>query len=234
MKIAEIQRQSADKDPLDFSGDVDALAKKSIKAVPGNKRYGYRFGSYRSPLTGSSKAITLYDIKNMKKIREVGYLALRPYSFVFPRSFQVANLGVDDQYRGLGLGQMLYIIATKVLRLTLIADDSQTPQARRLWVNLHQVPGMEVNGYATIFASDWAEYPDVYDEDAGRVIKILKKINAQVMGKPRGYVVLSFPVVGGPNGKELQSVSRGLQIYSSKYPEDGGTDNGLYARWTGA
>ena len=140
----------------------------------------------------------------------------------------VANVEVDIQYRGQGLGQMLYVIATKLLGLTIVADETQTPQARRLWVNLHQVPGMEVSGYAAVFASDWAEYPDVYDLDADRLIKILKRINAEIIGRKRGQIILGFPVIGGPNGKELQSVNRGLQLYGAKHPDEGGTDNGLY------
>ena len=234
MRIAEIQRQRGFTDTLGFSQQgIDTAEKKRMKMVPGNKRYGYTFGVHYSDYTGSSQAVFLYDLKNAKNPVSVGYLALRPTSFVFPKSYAVANVEVDIQYRGQGLGQMLYIIATKLLGLTIVADETQTPQARRLWVNLHQVPGMEVSGYATVFASDWAEYPDVYDLDADRLIKILKRINAEIIGRKRGQIILGFPVIGGPNGKELQSVNRGLQLYSARHPEEGGTDNGLYARWTG-
>lgn len=234
MLIAEIQRQRGDAETLDFSQQgIDTAEKKRIKMVPGNKRYGYTFGIHRSEYTGSSQAVFLYDLKNAKNPITVGYLALRPTSFVFPKSYAVANVAVGSQYRGQGLGQILYIIATKLLGLTIVADETQTPQARRLWVHLHQVPGMEVSGYASVFASDWAEYPDVYDLDADKLIKILKRINAQIIGRKRGQIILGFPVIGGPNGKELQSVNRGLQLYSAKHPDEGGTDNGLYARWTG-
>ena len=143
MRIAEIQRERGDTEPLDFSQQgIDTAEKKRIKMVPGNKRYGYTFGLHRSQYTGSSQAVFLYDLKNTKNLITVGYLALRPTKFVFPKAYTVANVAVGDQYRGQGLGQMMYIIATKILGLTIVADESQTPQARRLWVNLHQVPGM--------------------------------------------------------------------------------------------
>ena len=234
MRVSEIQRERGDTEPLDFSQqEINVSEKKKIQMVPGNKRYGYTFGLHRSPYTGSSQAVFLYDLKNTKDPITVGYLALRPARFVLPKSYAVSNVAIGNQYRGQGLGQMMYIIATKVLGLTIVADESQTPQARRLWVNLHQVPGMEVQGYAAVFASDWAEYPDVYDVDADRLIKILKKIDAKTLGRRAGQIILSFPVTGGPQGRELQSVNRGLQLYSARHPEEGGTDNGLYARWVG-
>jgi hypothetical protein len=35
------------------------------------------------------------------------------------------------------------------------------------------------------------------------------------------------------NRNELESLNKRLSIYSARHPEEGGTDNGLYARWRG-
>jgi len=234
MRISEIQRQRGDKGSVDFSQEkISAAERKTIKPVPGNKQYGYTFSSYQSPFTGSSKAIYLFDIKNPQKIQAVGYLAVRPTPFPLPRAVMVANVVLDSNYRGQGLGQLLYIIATKILGLTVVADESQTPEAIRLWTNLHRIPGVEVSGYVSIYSSDWQAYPDVDDPDAARLIRLLKKGDAEVLGRKGGRITISVPVSGAGKSQELKSLIQGIQIYSAKHPEEGGTDNGLYARWVG-
>jgi hypothetical protein len=122
----------------------------------------------------------------------------------------------------------------KLLGMTIIADDSQTPEARRAWLRLSQIPGVSINGYTSVFADDWnyRDYPsEIYDESAKRLISALLRAGGQELGKKPNFVYVSFPVGANADRTELQSIQKGIAIYSARHPEEGGTPNGLYARW---
>jgi len=201
--------------------------------IPGSNRLGYSFGPMVTAFTGATHGIHLYDIKNR---RLVGYLALAKSAFPLPKSYRVANVNIDDDYRGQGLGQTLYGIAIKLLGLTIEADDTQTAASRRMWVALSQIPGVEINGYAKIWADEWDKRDtpnEIYDDSELRVIRALIKAGGEELGRSHSSVYVSFPVGSNADKSELQSIQKGLAIYSRLHPEDGGTDNGLYARWGG-
>ncbi len=233
MRIQEIQRKPDD--PADYSTDnyiVKAQDLKGLKMVPGSDKLGYRFEPMVSAFTGSTHGISLYDIKDR---RYVGWLALAKSAFPLPKSYRVANVNIDQDYRGQGLGQTMYGIAMKLLGLTIEADDTQTKSARSMWVALSQIPGVEVRGYATVYESDWDRrnnLDDVYDEDTYRLIRALLRAGGEEIGRSHEMVYVSFPVVGGEQ-RELKAVQQGLAIYSARHPEEGGTENGLFARWVG-
>lgn len=233
MKIQEIQRKPDD--PADYSTSnriVKSADLKGLKMVPSSDRLGYKFGAMATVFTGATHGISLYDVKDR---RYVGYLALARSALPLPKSYRVANVNIDQDYRGQGLGQTLYGIAMKLLGLTIEADDTQTKAARSMWVALSQIPGVEVRGYATVYESDWDQrnnLDNVYDEDAYRLIRALLRAGGQEIGRSHQMVYVSFPVVGGDQ-QELKAVQQGLAIYSARHPEEGGTDNGLYARWAG-
>ena len=241
-RIQEIQRTPGDKEGLSTKGQnygKETLSK--IKMLPGSQRFGYtageagRAGSF---LTGADYIIELFDVKHPKNgLRKAGFLSLRsaPW-FPIKNSYQVANVGLDDEYRGQGLGQNLYGIAMKLLGMTIVADDSQTPQARSSWLRLSQIPGVSINGYTSVFADDWDNQDnrsEIYDESAKRLISALVRAGGQELGESSPFVYVSFPVGANVDKTELQSIQKGISIYSARHPEDGGTSNGLYARWTG-
>jgi hypothetical protein len=233
-KIQEIQRKPDD--PVGYSTDnriVKSSDLKGLKMIPGSNRLGYSFGPMVTAFTGATHGIHLYDIKNR---RLVGYLALAKSAFPLPKSYRVANVNIDDDYRGQGLGQTLYGIAIKLLGLTIEADDTQTAASRRMWVALSQIPGVEINGYAKIWADEWDKRDtpnEIYDDSELRVIRALIKAGGEELGRSHSSVYVSFPVGSNADKSELQSIQKGLAIYSRLHPEDGGTDNGLYARWGG-
>jgi hypothetical protein len=242
MRIQEIQRTLGDKEGLSTKGQSygqETLSK--IKMLPGSQRFGYtagdagRAGSF---LTGADTIIELFDVKHPEDgLRKAGFLSLRsaPW-FPIKNSYQVANVGLDGEYRGLGLGQNLYGIAMKLLGMTIVADDTQTPQARSSWLRLSQVPGVAINGYASLFSDDWAKRnnrSEIYDDSAARLIGALSKAGGQEIGKKSDFVYVSFPVGANADQNELQSIQKGISIYSARHPEDGGTEHGLYARWAG-
>jgi hypothetical protein len=233
-RIQEIQRKPDD--PVGYSTDnriVKSSDLKGLKMIPGSNRLGYSFGPMVTAFTGATHGIHLYDIKNR---RLVGYLALAKSAFPLPKSYRVANVNIDDDYRGQGLGQTLYGIAIKLLGLTIEADDTQTAASRRMWVALSQIPGVEINGYAKIWADEWDKRDtpnEIYDDSELRVIRALIKAGGEELGRSHSSVYVSFPVGSNADKSELQSIQKGLAIYSRLHPEDGGTDNGLYARWGG-
>jgi hypothetical protein len=209
--------------------------------LPGSQRFGYtagdigRAGSY---LADADYIIELFDVKHPKDgLRKAGFLVLRSVPwFPVKNSYQVANVGVDDEYRGQGLAQNIYGVAMKLLGMTIVADDSQTPQARSSWLRLSQVPGVAINGYASLFADDWAKRnnrSEIYDDSAKRLISSLLQAGGQMLGEKSSFVYVSFPVGANADKTELQAVQKGISIYSARHPEDGGTPHGLYARWGG-
>lgn len=239
MRIQEIQRTSGDTHSLSSKNlrfDKKTLSK--IKMLPGSQRFGYIAGPGATVFTGANYMIDLFDVKHPKDgVRQVGYLALRSARwFPIKNSYQVANVAIDDEYRGQGLGQNLYGIAMKLLGMTIVADDSQTPQARRSWLRLSQIPGVSINGYTSVFANEWDNQDnrsEIYDESAKRLISALLRGGAQEIGETSPFVYVSFPVGANADQTELQSIQKGISIYSARHPEEGGTSNGLYARWVG-
>jgi hypothetical protein len=98
------------------------------------------------------------------------------------------------------------------------------------------VPGVSINGYASLFSDDWAlrnNRSEIYDDSAARLIGALSKAGGQVLGKTSDFVYVSFPVGANADQTELQSIQKGIAIYSARHPEEGGTGHGLYARWSG-
>jgi hypothetical protein len=240
--LQEIQRTKGDEEGLSTKGQnwgKETLAK--IKMLPGSQRFGYTAGDAgraASFLTGADTIIELFDVKHPQDgLRKAGFLSLRsaPW-FPIKNSYQVANVALDREYRGQGLGQNLYGIAMKLLGMTIVADDTQTPQARSSWLRLSQVPGVTINGYTSVFPDEWAlrnNRNEIYDDSAKRLISSLLKAGGQEIGKKSGFVYVSFPVGANADQNELQALQKGMSIYSSRHPEDGGTQNGLYARWGG-
>jgi ribosomal protein S18 acetylase RimI-like enzyme len=236
--LPEIQRSKSH--DQEYSADnriISPSLVKQIKKIPGQDRYGYIFGAAMSMFTGATHAIRLYDLKNPEHgVYEAGWMSLKHLSgFPMPRSHQVSNIKLDQQYRGQGLGQTLYGIAMKSLGMTILADAAQTPESRKMWANISRVPGVEVFGYASVFSSDWEKRnnPDaIADEEDARTIGRLLRVGGQEIGQNSTYTYVRFPVQADSARGELKAPN-GLSIYSARHPEQGGTDRGLYARWTG-
>jgi hypothetical protein len=239
MRIQEIQRTKSDTDTIDLSNQkIDNQTISKIKMLPGSKRFGYTAGPGSTLFTGANFIINLFDVRHPTNgVRYVGYLALREAKwFPIQNSFQVANVALDNEYRGQGLGQNLYGIAMKLLGMTIVADDTQTPEARRSWIRLSQIPGVTINGYASVWGADWDNknnLDDLYDIESINLIKALLRGGGQEIGGGANFTYVSFPVGVNANQTELQSIKKGLRIYSAKHPEDDWYSSGLYARWTG-
>jgi hypothetical protein len=240
-QVVEIQRKPSmgDKDEHpEFKGTVSADLIKKIKRIPGNDRYGYIFGPAVGAFLDTTHRIDLYDLNHpTKKVYPAGYLAFRKMNhFPLPNAYQVTLASLDPQYRGKGLGQTLYGIGMKVLGMTIVSDVEQTPEARRMWVNLQRIPGVEIFGYTEVSSKSWANRnnPDrIYDYDDLNIIKAVRRVGGREIGSDQIFTYLAFPVTGNVDRGELASLNKKLAIYSARHPEEGGITNGLFARWVG-
>lgn len=233
--LAEIQRTGTDRDKTDYSKEkISQKTLRRVRMIPGSKQYGYEAAPGRTKLTQADYLIHLIDVPAR---RYIGWLGLKSASwFPIKKSYQVANIAIDDAYRGLGLGQSLYGIALSLLGFTIVAGETQTPEARRAWVRMNSIPGVLIRGYTSVFADDWDlrnNRSEIYDDSAARLIGALLRGDGKVIGKATNFVYVSFPVGINADQTELQSIQKGIAIYSARHPEEGGTDNGLYARWVG-
>lgn len=244
MRINEIQRTATAR-PQDGAPQSEKIPLEGVKPVPGAANLGYYLtggrGQMMSMFTGANYILSLVD---MKKSKIIGNLFLRDTIFPLPKSKQVTNAMIYPEYRGQGLGQSLYGVATKVLGMTIVADDSQTPEARRLWANLYNVPGVSVRGWINFIASDVDPANDLFDNvqfNLRRIARLQGLPKGQMprpLAKPdgpHGHVYFDFPVLSGIDGRELQAAEKLAAIYTSYHPEDNrrNYDVGLYARWAG-
>ena len=244
MRLSEIQRTPTEKPKAGAGQNAEKGIPRGVKPVPGAPDLGYLLvggrGQMMSVLTGANYVLHLYDLEQSAPI---GWVGLRDTIFPLPKSKQVTNALIYPEYRGRGLGQSLYGVATKVLGMTIVADDSQTPEARRLWTYLHNVPGVTVRGWINFLAPD-VDPNDQFD-NAESNLSTIARLQGLPKGQmprplrksddPYGYVYYDFPVESGPNGRELQAAKNLVDIYTKYHPEDNRRDYdvGLYARWTG-
>ena len=244
--IREIQRIGSDKPRRDDPQSDDKVEMPTnLKVIPGAKTMAYRVRKAGLSMTGATITIELWDLRGKDQI---GWLSLRPASnFPMPKSMAVANVEVYGKYRGQGLGQSLYGVATKILGYTIVSDDTQTPESRKMWVDLQGIPGMEISGWLRISRTR-IDPEEARDSNDDRNVERYQSLIATVQGLPQGktpvpmprqrnpyYVYYSFPVMAGPDGKELQAAQQLVAIYTREHPEDSrrAINTGLYARWKG-
>jgi len=245
MRIQEIQRSYADPaDDWESTGQLDTVP--NMKMVPGSDRYGYVLRQFAGQellnFTGSDLAINFYDTKpeGSDKVLYIGYLQFRNFNaFGFKNGVQVSNVMLDRRYRGKDIGVMMYTTALQ-LGYTIVADDSQTAPARKLWIKLNQTPGVTVRGLTLIMRGEID--PTVASEftNQNKILanqKKLKRLGATPLTpvdsvSQFGEIPFVFPVSPGKEGSEL--VGKNLKIYSSQHPEDTEKYVILYAQWTGS
>lgn len=177
-------------------------------------------------------------------INHVGELSLKKWHGPIKNAWRVDTVTVNEDYRKGGFGLSLYGIALTILKLTLIAGDSQTPGGRQNWVNLASIPGVEVKGIFAIDDSEFGgrralpkkatnyaknDYEDMQDV-AQDNIEMLMSLGMQYIGKA-GYAndparYFAFDVVGA-KGELAPAVANKLSKIYGNYATD------LFARWVG-
>ena len=122
-------------------------------------------------------------------------------------TWKVETVVTDPDYRGRGLGKALYGIALSILKLTLVAGETQTQHGQQMWIMLNSIPGVQVLGYAMAPT-------DTYRARRGDT----------VVDQNERWTTYTFPVEAGT--RSMRSTRRGTGIYSSQHVT-------MIAKWTG-
>ena len=153
--------------------------------------------------------------------------------FPIPGAVEVEIITVDEDYRGQGIAKALYGIVLTVMKLPLVAGDSQTPGGRINWVSLASIPGVNVKGYVGL--EKYELVPNMPSQ-ANRAEKNIDTIMGQLGGdyigqSPAGRHIFAFDVQPNTTGKELEAY---VNTKMSKIYGDTKFHAGLYATWSGA
>ena len=187
--------------PVGDYGDTDTITPQQeptgSKPLPGGSGYKYHVNRKGS----DSLEITLYD-----QGRIIAELDLDELRAPIPL-WQVSNIAAIPEYQGKGLGMTLYGIALSILKLTLVAGETQTMHGARQWLKLSQIPGVEIMGMKTAPKKDFKAGPD-----------------NQILWSGPEYHTFTFPVTQG--SKSMKSAQRGTGIYNS-------AGASMIAKWTG-
>lgn len=235
MRISEIQRTNYGNEPRTFD-DRYKEAPKGLKMVPNSDRYGYiihneieKKAPMRAAMSGMTTQIDFFDTKTPEKdIAFIGWIGLRPYNVFdgMTNGVQTSNIILDSRYRGQGIGLLMYLTVLN-LGYILVADDTQTAQARKVWTVLNKTPGVEVRGLTFFMRSEidpslaksWTK------GTIGRNLAKVKQLNARPWIPidsvyEHGNVPFVFPVstMDVRSGPELGA--KGASIYSKQSPED--------------
>ena len=198
--------------------------------------YQYRHAPSKKekiPLPGSSglfysvdnktyeTVIFIWDPKTSDPIGML-YLEKRP-AFPIPNAMRVETITVDEDYRGRRIGLALYGIALSILKIPLLAGDVQTPDGRKMWNSIAQIPGVQMKGYVLLFDNQ-------IDDEISHVLQ--NKLKAKVLDKskvaPGTYYV--FDVAPSTTKQQIQAV---VKTKLSKIYDNEDYTTGLYAIWNG-
>ena len=142
--------------------------------------------------------------------------------FPIPNAVQVNTITVDEDYRGQGIAKALYGIVLTIMKLPLVAGNTQTPGGRKNWVSLAGIPGVEMKGYVGL---------ETYDLNSRNIDTVMGQLGGEHLGQAAdGEQFFAFDVQPATTGQELEAhVKTSLsKIYSS-----GQYNSGLYAIWSG-
>lgn len=166
--------------------------------------------------------------------------------FPLKDAVQVGTITVDEDYRGGGLAKALYGIVLTIMKLPLVAGDSQTPGGRKNWMSLSQIPGVEMKGYFSIYPNDlefidsdighdardrrWIDNKNAQAEK--KIDIIMGQLGGQYIGGDRNGHYFAFDVQPDTTKQELKAYvdTRLNKVYGGY---DSSSNTGLYAVWTG-
>ena len=158
----------------------------------------------------------------------IGKLSIAPASqrssqFPLPNAVRVDTITVDEDYRGQGIAKALYGIVLTIMKLPLVAGDTQTPGGRRNWVSLASIPGVNMKGYVGL---------ETYDLNSRNIDTVMGQLGGEHIGQAEdGEAFFAFDVKPTTTGQELEAH---VKTSLSKIYGSGQYNSGLYATWSGA
>lgn len=151
--------------------------------------------------------------------------------------YRVGSIAVQKNYRGRGLGTLMYLLILK--KGILEAGEEQTPDGRRAWLRLSQTPGVEVNGLLKISSKEFDGSLGYTDKDFDKLMDALMSAGFYHIGKDISHdrEIFLYPIEVGK--KQLKSVVDKVKfrLYSDYGSEDNHDFNyimTLIAKWTGS
>ena len=182
------------------------------------------------------------DSHNLKKSYEKGINILgvletsKTEQFqILDDSYQVDNIFVVKQARNRGIGKSLYGVFLSILKHTLISGADQTAAGRRAWLNLSQIPNVEIKG--VIYVDDKHLGPSTEKDmkilastavvKADAIIDSIMHLGGEFLGKDGDVFYFGFDVVPG-TGELKAAVKNQL---SNIYVNDTVRSPVLFARW---
>jgi len=152
----------------------------------------------------------------------IGDLALAPVKdFPMQPAYTVEFITVIEDYRGMGIGNLLYKIALRDQGIQLIAGESQTVGGRRNWISLSKTPGVTISGWGWVNVSEQANSNPELVKIQKKFEKSMTKAGATSLGVNKGPSnTLSrainkhwylFPVHAGE--KEFKAINNAIKIY---------------------
>ena len=185
----------------------------------------------------------------------VGKLRLIPY----PEYYQVENVLVDKDLRGMGIGKNLYLLARKELGKPIHSDKYRTPDAEYLWKSLVKsgdAQAVEDGTYVmkeetnppqynvadeigtSMYTSDLREnkvpYDKITNDITRQIYDILARYNEGDMPYGQAYeedLELNFPTIGGiePLDATITIIPKRRSIYVHEITGEA-DENGIYIR----
>jgi hypothetical protein len=232
--LNEITRTRADDHPGNIERYQEPL--KNLKPVPQNPDYYYHYDLFRGMdrlnLTGTDGQFTFYRKINNTTAEMIGYIKFRANNTDgLSQAIQVSNTAVDSEYRGRGVGLMMYGVVLG-LGYTIVADESQTPQARRLWAKLAGMPGVTVRGLVEVPVqyTDPEQRIRYHPSTIEGIDGLLRGLRAEEIGHSggrwTGYTIYHFPLRSQRGGAELGA--RGARLYTRDTGSDFDHDDDLF------
>jgi hypothetical protein len=241
MKIQELTRAPAGAG-IEFDERDKKL--KGAKPVPGDNRFVYvieKSAAIEKGYWGGGTDFRVYfydkSAANVEGYALISWMGFRKIKIAgLANSIQVSNVVLDSRYRGQGIGILMY---TTLLQAgyVIFADESQTSQARKLWVKLNQTPGVRVNGVIKIIRKnfDLESAGPYFQREAKANQKKLQSLGAKPLVNYSKYdrydwVPFTFPVESLDGGNELGAP--GVNLYHDNDTEEEDFLY-LYAQWVG-
>lgn len=165
---------------------------------------------------------------NGELYRVLADLTLNDATDLFPfKAVQVDSIYVDKDFRNKGYAKLVYKMAFKETKATLVAGNNQTPGGRMNWVSLSKIPEIEVIGYIRLLPRDI--------EDSDIMEKVLER-GGQYEGKRGKYHFFLFESFISTEGSEMTIDHNNIiKLYHDVTGTASGINSevGLLARWNG-
>jgi len=192
----------------------------NTKKLPGNNPWRYSI----------IEGLGSYNIYMIDPAHDeiIGKLELEELQFPLKRAVRSNYITVHNNYTRYGISKSMYGIVLSVMKRPLVSGTMQTPDGRRGWISLNNIPGVTVKGYISIddgvFDSD--------DLDVEHYQDAIMSTGAQYIGQDRSdHHYFSFDIQSNEDLGELEAVyNKFMTLYD---PNDDYITTGLYAVWEG-